>query len=196
MTVLTIRAAWARRIAIATALGFMVTSTVTSCSSSSTSDAGPSPPGQPSDGSAELGVGMPPWPAPADVPAGAARAGLDLGPMGMAEHYHPQLRITVNGEQVPVAPGIGVDPNTGAMSAVHTHEGDGTIHIEASTAGEAFTLGQVFTQWGVPLTSTQVGGVRAKAGQKVTVTSNGSPVTGDPMRLRLEPKQKIVVQLQ
>lgn len=139
---------------------------------------------------------MPPWPAPTDVPARAARAGLDLGPMGMAEHYHPQLQIIINGEEVPVAPGIGVDPNTGAMSAVHTHEGDGTIHIEAGKAGEAFTLGQVFTQWGVTLTNAQIGGVRAKAGQKVTVTSNGAPVTGDPMKLRLAPKQKIVVQLQ
>ncbi len=139
---------------------------------------------------------MPPWPAPADVPARVASAGLDLGPMGMAEHYHPQLRIIINGEQVPVAPGIGVDPDTGAMSAVHTHEGDGSIHIEASRAGEAFTLGQVFTQWGVKLTTTQIGGVRSKAGQKVVVTSNGSPVTGDPMQLRLEPNQKIVVQLQ
>lgn len=139
---------------------------------------------------------MPPWPAPTDVPARAASAGLDLGPMGMAEHYHPQLRIFANGDEVPVAPGIGVDPDTGAMSAVHTHEGDGTVHIEASKAGEAFTLGQVFTQWNVTLTNTQIGGVRAKAGQKVTATSNGAAVTGDPMKLRLEPRQKIVVQLQ
>ena len=83
----------------------------------------------------------------------------------------------------------------GAMSAVHTHEGDGTIHIEADTTGEVFTLGQVFTQWGVKLTSTQIGGVRARAGQDVTVTSNGQPVTGDPKDLRLEPEQQIVVEL-
>jgi hypothetical protein len=192
MTVLTIRPTWARRIAIATALAFMVTGTLTSCSSSSTSDAGSSPQRQPSGGSAELsGAGLPPWPAPADVPARVARAGLDLGPMGMAEHYHPQLQITINGEEAPVAPGIGVDLNTGAMSAVHTHEGDGTIHIEASKAGEAFTLGQVFTQWGVRLTNTQIGGVRVKARQKVTVTSNGTSVTGDPMKLRLEPNSKM-----
>ena len=197
MTFLTMRATWARRTATATALGVMVTGALASCSSSSTSDAGSSPQGQPSGGSAEReSASMPPWPAPADVPARVARAGLDLGPMGMAEHYHPQLRIFVNGDEVPVAPGIGVDPDTGAMSAVHTHEGDGTVHIEASKAGEAFTLGQVFTQWNVTLTNTQIGGVRAKAGQKVTVTSNGAAVTGDPMKLRLEPRQKIVVQLQ
>lgn len=108
---------------------------------------------------------MPPWPAPTDdVPARAAAAGLNLGPMGMAEHYHPHLQIIINGNDVPVPANIGVDPTTGAMSAVHTHEPDGTIHIEAGTAGETFTLAQLFTQWGVQVTSTQIGGVHAKTG--------------------------------
>lgn len=38
-------------------------------------------------------------------------------------------------------PNIGVDPSAGAMLAVHTHKGDGTIHIKADTVGEVFTLG-------------------------------------------------------
>lgn len=96
---------------------------------------------------------------------------------------------------MPVPPNIGVDPASGAMSEVHTHEADGTIHIEASTAGEKFTLGQVFTQWGVNLTSTQIGGIRAAAGYAVAVTSNGVKVKGDPNDLRLQPDQKIVVRL-
>jgi hypothetical protein len=86
------------------------------------------------------------------VAARVAAAGLDLGPMGMAEHYHPQLRVIVNGTAVPVPGNVGVDPSTGAMSALHTDEPDGTRHIEADTAGEVFTLGQLFTQWGVQLT--------------------------------------------
>ena len=115
--------------------------------------------------------------------------------MGMAEHYHPRLRIVIGGEEVMVPANIGVDPDTGAMSAVHTHETDGTIHIEADTTGEVFTLGQLFTQWGVKLTRTQIGGVRAEPGQMVTLTSNGTPVDGDPMDLRLAPDQKIVLRL-
>ena len=138
---------------------------------------------------------MPPWPAPTDVAARVASAGLDLGPMGMAEHYHPHLQIILNGSEVPVPAGIGVDPATGAMSALHTHEPDGTIHIEADRAGEVFTLGQLFIQWGVKLTTTQIGGVQARERQKVTLTSNGTPVAGDPMNLRLEPEQKVVLQL-
>ena len=88
-----------------------------------------------------------------------------------------------------------VDPATGAMSALHTHEGDGTIHIEADTVGEKFTLGQLFTQWGVALTPTQIGGAQAKPGEKMTVTSNGTPVTGDPADLQLEPDQQIELTL-
>ncbi|GGD24358.1 hypothetical protein [Nocardioides daphniae] len=138
---------------------------------------------------------LPPWPAPGDVPARVAAAGLDLGPMGTAEHYHPTLAITIDGQPVPVPPNIGVDPDTGAMSALHTHEGDGTIHIEAHTIGEKFTLGQLFTQWGVALTPTQIGGAKANAGEEVTVTSNGTPVPGDPANLQLEPDQHIELAL-
>lgn len=141
------------------------------------------------------GTSMPPWPAPTDVPARVASAGLDLGPMGTAEHYHPKLRIIIDGNDVPIPANIGVDPTTGAMSAVHTHETDGTIHIEADTAGETFTLGQLFTQWGVTLTPTQIGGVKAKDGQQLDVTSNGVPVAGDPKDLRLEPDQVIVLRM-
>ncbi|QBX56764.1 hypothetical protein EXE58_15730 [Nocardioides seonyuensis] len=134
---------------------------------------------------------VPPWPAPSDVRERVAAAGLDLGPMGTAEHYHPVLSIDIAGQPVPLPPNIGVDPTTGAMSALHTHEGDGTIHIEAHSVGEKFTLGQLFTQWGVALTPTQVGGVKAPVGQKVTVTSNGTRFPGDPADLRLEPDQRI-----
>ncbi|KQV63438.1 hypothetical protein ASC64_17575 [Nocardioides sp. Root122] len=157
----------------------------TTASSSSSSSSSSSTAAAPAEES------LPPWPVPTDVAARVAAAGLDLGPMGTAEHYHPTLSITIDGQPVPVPPNIGVDPNTGAMSALHTHEGDGTIHIEADTVGEKFTLGQLFTQWGVALTPTSIGGVRATAGGTVAVTSNGTPVSGDPADLRLEPDQQI-----
>ena len=150
-----------------------------------------------SAGSVEVdATSMPPWPAPTDdVPARVRAADLNLGPMGTAEHYHPQLQIVIDGQPAQVPANIGVDPSTGAMSALHTHETDGTIHIEADTVGEVFTLGQLFTEWGVELTTTQIGGVRADAGEKVTLTSNGTPVAGDPGELRLEPDQKIMLRL-
>lgn len=141
------------------------------------------------------GTSPPPWPAPDDVPGRVASAGLDLGPTGTAEHYHPHLRIVIDGTDIPVAENIGVDAATGAMSALHTHEGDGTIHIEADTVGEVFTLGQLFTQWGVKLTGRQIGGVRAEPGDRVTVTSNDTSVAGNPADLQLAPEQEVVLRL-
>lgn len=179
------------------ALSPLLISLLVGCSGTTTGNGGTSN----NTGQAAVGTGkpdgtsLPPWSLPADVSDRAAAAGLDLGSMGMAEHYHPQLQIVINGVQVPVVAGIGIDPSTGAMSSLHTHSSDGVLHIEADAAGEPFTLGQLFIEWGVKLTSTQIGGVHAKAGDKVTVTSNGKPVAGNPADLRLEPKQQIVLQL-
>ncbi len=179
----------ARRVAATTLTGALLLAPLAGCGTD------PLPPRQ-SFGTAALDeTSMPPWSAPTDVPARVDNAGLDLGPMGMEEHYHPNLAIIIAGEQVPLPGNIGVDASTGAMSAVHTHEGDGTIHIEAGVPGEIFTLGQLFTQWGLKLTATQIGGVKAEPGETITVTSNGTPVEGDPNDLRLEPEQRIVLEL-
>jgi len=103
----------------------------------------------PSPNTTELdSASLAPWPLPTDVANRVAEAGLDLGPMGMAEHYHPQLQIVVNGVPVPIPAGIGIDPPTGSMSGLHTHSSDGVLHVEADTAGEIFTLVQLFTEWG------------------------------------------------
>lgn len=149
-----------------------------------------------SSGTAELDdASRPPWGLPSDVSDRVAAAGLELGPMGTADHYHPHLRVVIDGQDIPVAGNIGVDPGSGAMSAVHTHEADGTIHIEADSVGETFTLGQLFTQWGVHLSATQLGGQQADSGGRVELTTNGTLIDGDPRDLRLEPDQKIVLRL-
>ncbi len=133
------------------------------------------------------------WPAPADVAARVADAGLDLGQMGTAEHYHPQLSLVVGGTKIVVPANIGVDPQSGAMSSLHTHDADGSIHIEADRDGEVFTLGQFFAEWGVDLGSASVGGARATAGKKVLIEVDGKPYTGDPRELQFAPDQQIVV---
>jgi hypothetical protein len=127
------------------------------------------------------------WPVPADQRERAEAAGLDMGPMGTAEHYHPQLAITVNGRPLQIPSDIGVDPATGAMSAVHTHTPDGEIHVEADTIGEVFTLGQLFTQWGVTLGPSQLGELEGVP----QVAVNGTPVSVDPRNLQLAPDQAI-----
>lgn len=137
----------------------------------------------------------PPWPAPVNVAERVEAAGLTLGPMGTAEHYHPELSITVDGEQVPIPANIGVDPMTGQMAAVHTHTPDGVVHIEAARKDQPFTLGQLFTLWNVRLTQEQIGAVRAEQGERLSVTVNGDPATGNPAHLLLAPNQRIHIAL-
>jgi hypothetical protein len=170
--------------------------TLAACASGETSEDSSAASAEPHDGTSPPGGSTrSPWPVPADVAERVAAAGLVLGPMGMAEHYHPHVSIVVDGTSLPVAANIGVDPTTGAMSALHTHDSSGTIHIEAATKGQVFTLGQLFTEWGVVLTRNQIGGVHAGDGEHVRVTSNGSEVTGDPMKLQLEAGQQIQLTL-
>jgi hypothetical protein len=139
-----------------------------------------------------LGVeSLPPWPAPADAPLRAHDAGLGMGSMGTAEHYHVHLDVLVNGEPVPVPANLGVDGATGAMTYLHTHDEGGLVHIEAGRAGQPFTLGQLFTQWDVRLTATQLGGLHADSGNTLTAYVNGRKRAGDPARLRLAAHQQI-----
>ncbi len=176
------------RITAATAIWLPVLAVTGGCSGGSSS-AGQTTPTDQGAGSSLL------WTAPTDVSDRVAAAGLDLGPMGTAEHYHPVLKVLLNRKPVTVPANIGVDPATGAMSGLHTHTADGVIHVEAEETGETFTLGQFFTEWGVTLSTDQVGDVHARKGGAVIVTVNGSPYDGDPAELQLEPDQQIEVQV-
>lgn len=92
-----------------------------------------------------------------DPAAGAQRikaAGLDiLTAEGTAEHYHAHLDVLVDGKPVTVPAEIGfsfgADGRPNGISALHTHDTSGILHIEAPTAGLKYTLGQVLSEWGV-----------------------------------------------
>lgn len=135
----------------------------------------------------------PPWPAPTDAAPHVKQAGLQLGAMGTAEHYHVHLDVLVNGQPVEVPVNIGVDAGSGAMSYVHTHDLGGVVHIEAGRSGQPFTLGQLFTQWNVRLTASQVGGLEVGSGNTLTAYVNGTKVPGNPARLQLAAHQQITL---
>lgn len=80
-----------------------------------------------------------------DIPSGAV-------------HWHPRLTIKIDGKIVPILSNIGI--NVGKivdtqisgmhMSPTHTHETDGTIHLEnnnPSKKPETLTLGYFFYVW-------------------------------------------------
>jgi hypothetical protein len=62
----------------------------------------------------------------------------------------------VNGQKVAVPEGIGIDPQAGIITLLHTHQPDGVIHVE-SPVERRFTLGQFFRVWGVRLSDTCIG---------------------------------------
>ena len=104
-----------------------------------------------------LNTGAAPWPDPDHVPDRVASAGLSGAPSeSLTVHYHAHLDIFVNGQSEPVAASIGRDDDS-FFSPLHTHATSGMIHIEAPQ-DQRFTLGMLFTEWGVRLTRNCVGG--------------------------------------
>jgi hypothetical protein len=150
-------------------------------------------PAQLAESSGRGGETSPPWSAPSDVPARVAEAGLTLGEMGMAEHYHAHLDVIVNGESVPVPAELGVDGATGDMAYLHTHDPSGLVHVEAGTKGQPFSLGQLFTLWNVRLDEAQLGALRTSDGNTLTLYVNGQKVPGNPSMLQLAPYQQIAL---
>lgn len=124
----------------------------------------PSSPGSSAASSPTKAASVPATPSPSaaagwslDPAGGNARikaADLEvLNAEGTADHYHAHLDVLVDGKPVPVPAYIGFSFNAGGqpngISALHTHDTSGIIHVEAPTAGLTYTLGQVLTEWGV-----------------------------------------------
>jgi hypothetical protein len=106
-------------------------------------------------------------------------------------HIHAMLRLYVNGKQMQVPQGIGIDPSGQFLASLHTHDATGTIHMEADQP-YPFTLGQLFTVWGVKFTQTQLGGYSAGNGNVVAVYANGKQVPSGPA-YQMKPHDAIVV---
>jgi hypothetical protein len=136
---------------------------------------------------------LPPWPAPADATAAARAAGLPmLSSEGALEHIHAHLDVLVDGHAVPVPANIGIDRPKGSISALHTHDDSGIIHIE-SPARRQFSLGELFTEWQVSLSGENIGGLRNADGKTLRVFVNGNLQTGNPAAITLGPHDEIAV---
>jgi hypothetical protein len=123
--------------------------------------------------------------------------GLPYGPTEtLAYHIHDHLAIFVDGKPVTVPALVGI--NTPApqdqefITVLHTHDDSGIIHIESPVRRD-YTLGQFFDVWGVPLTSTSIGGYTNGGTKTLRAFVNGKPVTGDPRTIVLTNHEEIVV---
>jgi len=143
-------------------------------------------------GRPQAATGAPPWPAPPDPAARAEAAGLKVAQMeGAALHTHQHLTISVDGEPVQVPANLGVDPAAGTMSALHTHDTSGIVHVESPKV-TTFTLGQLFTEWGVALGTNRVGGyVDGRDDRHVAVFVDGKQTTTAFPKVQLQDQQDI-----
>ena len=131
----------------------------------------------------------PPWALPANARPYVEAAGLTvLGEEQLAVHYHAHLDVIDDGAKVTVPAGIGFEVSNGkvtGLTVLHTHDASGVIHVE-SAVNQPYTLGQVFTEWGVALNATQVGGLHADGTNVLKAYVNGLLFTGDPATLKLQ----------
>jgi hypothetical protein len=108
-----------------------------------------------------------------------------------AAHFHPKIKVNLNGKQVDVPPNIGISPANppSEMAGLHTHDSSGTIHNEAGTSAK---LRQFFAVWGVAFSSNHLGPYRATKSKKVRMWVDGKP-SSDFGELQLKDGQEIVV---
>lgn len=114
----------------------------------------------------------------------------------LAYHIHQHLDLYVNGRHVAVPAFIGFVGNAkkrqfSAITELHTHQGDGVIHVE-SAQNRPYKLGQFFGEWGVRLTSKCLGNLAASC-KNLKWYVNGKQQHGNPADLVLQPHQEIAI---
>jgi hypothetical protein len=139
-------------------------------------------------------AGTPPWPPEeARLVQRARILGIPANPTEMLRvHYHAHLDLYDDGRHLSVPALIGISLAQDTITALHTHDASGIIHVESPTKRE-YTLGQFFGVWGLRLSKGCLGGLCVPPGQALRVWVDGHPFHGDPTRLVLENHEEIVV---
>jgi hypothetical protein len=106
-------------------------------------------------------------------------------------HVHAQLKVYVDGKQLPVPADVGIDPAKGFLASLHTHDAKGIIHMEAVEV-YPFTLGEFMDIWGVKYTPTQLGAFRPGKGLVLETYINGQKVADGPAA-KLKQGDRIVI---
>jgi hypothetical protein len=159
--------------------------------------------------------GAAPWRAPANPLPLIRAAGLEPERREtLIHHVHAHLDVFVNAKRVRVPAAVGIDirdpgvrrfkaPDGSAVyggiqlcrkrciSPLHTHDDTGILHTE-SASPIPNRLGQFFTEWGVRLSRSCVGGYcRPSAGIGFYV--NGKRYSGDPRAILLTDRKEIAI---
>ena len=138
----------------------------------------------------------PPWPDNIDQANERMAKMSELSPLpqlGAVLHHHANLLIYVDGQQFPLAAGIGYNPNANVFSPLHTHDTSGVVHIESADPAFEPVLGQFFDVWGVYLTKDCLGDKCAAGQSTLRAYVNGVEWTGDPTQIPLNDQVVIVL---
>lgn len=92
-------------------------------------------------------------------------------------HIHTQLKIFINGKEIPIPEGIGVQGHN--LLAVHTHVDNGTLHMHKSgiVTKKDISLGKFFEIWGKTLTPECIFENCNNGSSTLTMAVNGKPST-------------------
>ncbi len=112
--------------------------------------------------------------------------------MATKYHIHPELAIFVDGTQIAIPQNLGV--NATGMTAIHTHDEEGVIHVEAPIQKD-FTLGDFFAVWGKDFSAAKLFDKAVDATHEIVVTVNGERVQTYENTI-LRDKDKIVISYQ
>ena len=135
----------------------------------------------------------------------------------LVTHTHAHLDVLVDGHQVVVPAGIGIDIHapTGiessispdgtsndyfvtacdapCLSPLHTHDASGILHTESRNLDQSpYTLGQFFTEWGIRLDDSCVGEFCAP-NTSIVVYLDGKRHDGNPAEIKLKSKLEIAI---
>jgi hypothetical protein len=157
--------------------------------------------GTPAPGSAESEAPNTPTGWEMNPHGGADRikaAGLSvLKAEGHAEHFHAHLDVFTDGKSMIVPADIGFEHNDAGtptgISALHSHDESGIIHVEAPTKGATYTLGQFLTEWGVLDGTDSRPGAAHSSTDGWTVAVNGTKHTGKITDVVLRAHDEVVL---
>ena len=106
-------------------------------------------------------------------------------------HVHSHLNIFVDGVEQSVPANIGILSSPSCLFWLHTHAGDGVIHVEAPSKRE-FTLGQFMDIWEQTHSGSEAF-FESISGKPITIYVNGTEFSGDLQDVKLESRSQIVL---
>jgi len=130
--------------------------------------------------------------APLAARAKAAKVPLMSGE-AFATHTHTQLRLIVDGKAMEIPALIGIDEAAHQITALHTHDNSGIIHVESPKVSDHYRLDQFLVLWGAGKSKPQLCTSLAGATDCTIKVSSTKYGTKHGLATRLDDQDNILV---